>query len=1027
MKSMRLDYTDPTQITELYDFDNNIKYKYCSACEAGYMKNSFPYLYTKSGDKKTVSGSITTYTRSGDAVEYLKYSGSTLTEFKYEGGVYKITNYQTTTNTNLFKYTSFSSTCPQPVCKRVIDIIFVLDASGSIAEQEWEQMINFCKNIVNSYEIASDAAQVGIVSFASFGVKHLDLSPSKTKVIQTFNNLVNGQLRGGTCTGCGIMIAKSMFDGTSGTSRQKNYNPEHLMFTITDGGVSHPDYYSCTKAYTGSFYNFCVGCCAYSSTRPYCSTYNNSCTTNNIAFTLSGSTACSKRSECKSSTYNSGVYKCSGCYCDSSCKYLVCSSCKLTTAYVKCRNQKNVMGCKTQSVPSNYYYTNYTNSITQIKKDARLTSIAIGVGSYSASQLQLLATSISGYQTVFGLTNYEQLNDILNTLIVQSCTKLDDIQECGPECAGFCGCNKKCYCPTCETFGGAQCLQVSCSTDKSGLSSTGCVVKDVVCTNDKCNIPTRSNTTTGCCSYKKLTCDDKKFCTEDSCVVGTGCVYKRNESKCEDFDGCTEDKCDDITGCSNTRYSYCSPPDKCHVVDVPCQSLSSTSCAKATFKEKCTCDDPCMVPVCNESDGNCSCVPMDCSTGDLCYEGYCQDGVCLKKRNTTKIKECQNLNDNCNYYYCENSECKQNKIDCGACESTDLNCSKFNNQCYEYRCVDIAGVATCNLSWQYEPNPDKCLRESCDNNSGIVSDPMEPSYVENCVLKTCVDGTYVDTPLCNDTKCIAYTCGENDTCVPHSKCADYEQFEGKDNHCRVFDRCDEKTGECIYRDAKTCESGPCKESYCDKEKGECVIIDNSTNCQSNDSCVIPSCDPEKGCVYHDKDCDDGDPCTIDSCEDGECIHEPKCVQIDLCQEVICSPSGVCLYEDKVCPEANDTCHYSTCEDGNCTLKIITTAFMDPCGECVSTYGDLLEKGNTTVCIGSLSKGEFAAVIGGAAVAGIVVAAIIVAAVVGISSTIGVRELVKRSKMADDSGVNDNPLYEAEDNEGNNPMFEAGSD
>ena len=70
----------------------------------------------------------------------------------------------------------------------------------------------------------------------------------------------------------------------------------------------------------------------------------------------------------------------------------------------------------------------------------------------------------------------------------------------------------------------------------------------------------------------------------------------------------------------------------------------------------------------------------------------------------------------------------------------------------------------------------------------------------------------------------------------------------------------------------------------------------------------------------------------------------------------------------------------------------------------------------------MTNGEFSAIIGGAAVAGIVIAAIIVAAAIGVSTTYGVKELINRSKLMDESAINNNPLYESKNNEFDNPTY-----
>ena len=1025
LKAIRYDYTDPVTMTELQDYNENIKYKHCSSCEAGYISGSFPVLATLPSDSITTSGETTIYTRAaGSNVEYLTYRNNRLVEFKWNNAVYKLSNYQTLSDENKFKYTDFSNSCPRPVCKRVIDIIFVLDESGSIAEQEWVQTIDFCKNIIDGYEIGYDAAQVGIVGFGAFGIKYLDLSSSKTAIIQKFDELLDKQHRGGTCTGCGLMIAKTMFDGAKDTQRTKDYNPEHLLITITDGEVTHPDYTYCVKQMKTTKCDYCIGCCTGNTderesdykyrTKETCSVYNKTFTVPNW-----------KRSYmCKRSTYSDDGYSCTGCWCDKDRTTMVCDKCSIKNYYSRSWSKGGCSyeGCRSEDGKGNYYKTNFTNSVEEIKKDERLLSIAIGVNEYDEDQLKKIATSLEGLQTVFALADYSELSGILDKLIKESCSSIKTVEDCGPACAGFCGCGKKCYCPTCVEYK-ETCVENKCEVDNMNLASTGCVLKEVECPHDMCTTLTRNNNTPGCCTYAEKECNDNRFCTDDICVPKIGCVFEVNESRCDDLNGCTRDTCNDINGCEHELYDFCSPPDVCQVVDVPCNSTDSTHCTPATFKPKCTCDDPCFKPECNPVTGECSCVPIDCSVNNSCLLGYCLDGKCLVKDNMEKINECHQLSTDCSIGICRDGECVNESIPCTACQENETfvsECESKSNACEKYKCRDVDGVATCMKYWEMAISPDKCLGESCDPDTGFMSIPMPLVKTENCVKYVCQNGGYVpDEDLCpQETKCYAYICTDNTSCVPKPKCPENDGG----NKCRPLKRCDEDEG-CIYEDV-VCQSGRCYESFCNMDTGKCEKLDNSTECNiyPDDKCKTYKCDEYLGCVYEDVNCDDNDPCTIDQCIEGICHHEPKCVSDDYCLVTECSSLGVCAFSERVCPPANDSCFISVCENGTCTLQPSAGAFFDICGECITKYGNVYNRSGD-VCIGSLKRGEFAAAISAAAVAGIIVAAIIVAAVIAASTSMGIKELVKRAKITTEPTMYENPLYEANDNMGINPLYE----
>lgn len=1027
LKVLRYDYSDPIQMIELRDYKENIKYKYCSNCEAIYFLDDFPILKTETTDIKTIDENLNTkYSRVSDIVEYLIYNDKgELVEFKFNNAVYKITNYQTLTDTTKFIYSDFTDSCPQPVCKRVVDIIFILDESGSIAEEEWDQTIYFCINIVERYELGFDAAQVGIVGFGDFGIKHLDLTSNRDVVINKLHEIRTKQLRGGTCTGCGLMIAKTMFDNSKLTTRGQQYNPEHLAITITDGEVADPDYKTCIKTKIGSYYNFCVGCCSRSDpNRPYCwDTISSTCVTNKT-FKIQSGSKCNNIKACSKGTHTQDGYDCKNCWCDSECSTIVCDSCSTYKYSTRCRQMRyDVEGCKVNGGGYVNYLENFTNSCNEIKKDDRLLSIAIGVGSYNEVQLKQISTSLIGIQTIFKLSDYSGLNDVLNQIITESCQKIQTTDDCNLDCLGFCGCNKKCYCPNCETYS-ENCVYNKCEVDDNNIGSTGCVIKDVECKTDLCHTYKKNNLTFGCCEYNEISCEDDKFCTVNKCDPLIGCITEINETKCEDFNGCTIDKCDNNSGCTNELMDYCSPPDLCTIIDIPCHSINQYTCTPATFKNKCNCLDPCNIPVCDKETGECKCEPMNCDLNNSCFIGYCLDGKCVSKQNKTKIEECQNNNDDCSYWYCEDSECKKQDIKCTACQVNKTfveECENQSNKCVRYKCVDIDDEPICQEYWKMEINEDPCFGETCDPELGLISKPMDLTYSENCHIYECKNGIYEDVGVYpNETLCYSYEC-VNNTFKPLFKCSEYLTINSEVDKCQVLKECDDLKG-CVYESVE-CLTDKCHDSYCDKKTGECVKVDNSTNCKTDDLCVEFECNDYLGCIYKDKECNVSNPCLIGYCdnETGQCKTEPKCKSEDKCLNVSCTISGSCILSEVVCPTPNSTCFYSVCENGTCVDKFNSQSFLDVCGNCIKTYGDIYNKSDE-VCFGALTKKEFGAVIGGAAVAGIVIAALIITAIVGISSTLGVKELVKRSKLNLDSGVNNNPLYEAEENGGTNPIF-----
>lgn len=993
------EYSSPIKMTEIRDYKENIKYKYCSKCESYYLNGDFPTVQ---------------FMRFNDKVEEFIFYDS--------ADIYKVINFTENIESSEFDYSYMS--CPQPVCKRVVDIVLILDESGSIAEMEWEQLLDFCVNIVKSYDIGLDAAQFAIVGFAGFGRLHLDLTFRKETIIDKLNDLRYKQLRGGTCTGCGLMIAKNIFENHKIDYRTLHYNPEHLIITITDGEVSAPDYRICRKTTTTSYHNFCVGCCSREDPirRTCWNNVNSPCFTNMTFKTINKD--CSSQSVCKNGIYGYNGYFCSGCWCDSTCSYIVCDNCKLNNYAKRCAEYKyGVEACEYAYGGYINPLNNFTDSCKEIKKDARLTSIAIGVGEYDEKQLKEIASTVQGMQTVFKLSDFSSLNNILNQLITESCSKVELKNDCNSDCLGFCGCDKKCYCPECIKFN-ESCVINECNVDSNNIVSTGCVIKEKECKNNKCQIMTKNNNTKDCCIYQDIICNDHTICTKDLCDPDIGCIFKEDKEIYDDNNSCTIDKCEN-NKITNTLIDFCNPPDLCHIIDQPCVSVSFTYCQPAIFKEKCKCNNTCDIPKCDIETGVCSCEPINCDVSDSCLIGYCLDGKCLVKDNITKLNECHSLyKSDCSYGICSKGECLKVDIKCSECQKNKTfieECERKNNKCQSYKCQDINGRAECVKYWEMPISDDKCLNEYCDPLEGIKYNKKE-DYQEDCKYYKCINGTYEITNLCRENdKCMNYLC-INETCFYNSICPQYETINGKENKCRILKDCDTSLG-CIYEEL-ICETGLCYNSYCLPETGECVNIDNSSNCINEfDLCSVFECNEYLGCITKDKECKEDNPCYNYYCDNdtGDCIKEEKCKSFDPCVNVFCSLNGDCLYEEIKCNESNNTCFVNVCKNGTCVSKFKSESFVDVCGYCVNEYGNYYNKSDA-LCVGALSRGEFGAVIGAAAIAGIAVTAVIVAAVIGVSSTLGVKELINRAKIFNDSAVNNNPLYEGNDNEFDNMAY-----
>jgi uncharacterized protein YegL/uncharacterized GH25 family protein len=113
------------------------------------------------------------------------------------------------------------------VCTDVVDIIFVLDGSGSVSGADFTKMGNFVQAFVNSYAIGPEAARVGIVQFSSSSQVESALSDDVQQINDTVSRM--SQLNGGTNIGAGLQSAYSELSWNG----RDNVKP--FVVLLTDG------------------------------------------------------------------------------------------------------------------------------------------------------------------------------------------------------------------------------------------------------------------------------------------------------------------------------------------------------------------------------------------------------------------------------------------------------------------------------------------------------------------------------------------------------------------------------------------------------------------------------------------------------------------------------------------------------------------------------------------------------------------------------------------------------------------------
>ena len=119
-----------------------------------------------------------------------------------------------------------------------LDVIFVIDASGSIGPGNFTKVLAFVENVVNDMDIGLNAIRVGALTFADGATDVFDLknSTNNNDVITRIRGI--GYQAGSTDTKAGINLMRAMF---SSPSRGNRNGVQDVGIILTDGAAKTGD------------------------------------------------------------------------------------------------------------------------------------------------------------------------------------------------------------------------------------------------------------------------------------------------------------------------------------------------------------------------------------------------------------------------------------------------------------------------------------------------------------------------------------------------------------------------------------------------------------------------------------------------------------------------------------------------------------------------------------------------------------------------------------------------------------------
>ncbi|CDJ53405.1 microneme protein 2, putative [Eimeria brunetti] len=123
------------------------------------------------------------------------------------------------------------------VCTNLLDVVAVIDESGSIGTANFDKVRKFLSQFGSSLPLSSEDVRVGLVSFGTRAVKHWDLKDPRAQSVEMFvqatKKLPYGS--GSTYTHLGLNEAEAMLFSADRGGRE---NVPKLILLMTDGASS---------------------------------------------------------------------------------------------------------------------------------------------------------------------------------------------------------------------------------------------------------------------------------------------------------------------------------------------------------------------------------------------------------------------------------------------------------------------------------------------------------------------------------------------------------------------------------------------------------------------------------------------------------------------------------------------------------------------------------------------------------------------------------------------------------------------
>jgi len=470
---------------------------------------------------------------------------------------------------------TFPSTCPKRTCLSLLDVVFLLDESGSVDSFEFEQLRSFTYQVTNGFNINPTGTKVGIRKFGATTspTTVTPLSDCKSCVLTTIQQMVSG-FYSATCIACGMEALMNEFRINGRTNSVTGKPVDRVSIVITDGDANErtaDTQTTCNNAKSlsqlsngGGQTIFVVGVGddisdatlnVIASSKPGLTTKFRATDYSQLNTVIDAITVstCLDLTASKCGTACKGFCGCATCY---------CPEC-VQTANVFCSTQQCTVGQN----------GNGCGKVNVVCDDHNACTVNNCVDGVSGGCNYATPTPCTGTDKcyTYGCTPSSGCN-------VPSKINCDDGDPCTTD-----GCNPASGCTHTPVGAGLNC--------SGRCASTTCT--PITCQINECD----PSTNPGLCKARARDCNDQNGCTvNDRCEAD---VCKSDLKVCDDSNPCTDDSC----------------------------SAPAGDCLFTAFNATVRCDDKniCTNDLCDAGKGGCYHENITCPAFDVCHVGACSD------------------------------------------------------------------------------------------------------------------------------------------------------------------------------------------------------------------------------------------------------------------------------------------------------------------------------------------------------------------------------------------------------------------